>query len=1487
MMHRFVVSRAKFLLIVGGWLFVSLAAFSQSATWVNFGTNGILVYTNDSLGNHLIDYSYAGYMGGGVAIPTNIAVQETLSPSGGDDTAAIQNAINAVGNLTANGSGIRGEVLLNPGTYTLSGTLSISKSGVVLHGSGTNTILNFTSTANTGTAINIAGSSGTTQISGSQTYTITDPYVPLGATSFHLNSVSGLAPGTNIVVRRPWTTAWVNAIGMSNYWTASGHQSDAERRITAISNNQVTVDIPLPTPIEQAWCTGTVFPYTDSGRVQQCAVENLTMVSEWGLGTTGNTNGFGWTGVNFGNAKNCWARNIAFSGFGGEAINTAPDTQSKWITAQDCTYANGVNNGSARPGAFQIEGQMCLYQRLTGVSGFEHLCQSLDEATGPNVFLYCNATGQDFDGGPHRFWATSLLTDNESGTVGNVHITIITGGDNGWGAGYSTFYNCHTSDHLIQCPAVTNHYNWWIGGSGTQDSPGSTPGIFDHDGTTVTPTSLYLEQLKERLGGAAVENIGYTLFSISNSPSLLAVTAGTNTTCTVKVGDPTLMSNVVALSVSGLPANSGASFNTNSVKGSGNVTLTVVASNSIASGTYLLNIIGTSAGLSHTSQVSLVVGNFSISANPNSQAVLAGNNINYTITLAANNGFAGSVNFGISGLPSGASANFSPISLSGNGNSTLQVSTTTGASPGNWILTIFGTNGSTTLSTTALLEITNVSSNPGTLVWTNGATDMNWSSELNWTNITGTGYGPPQSDNDVVFTNISTLGATNIVNNVVNGNFTVGSLTYEQTVGYHTTQIQAGATLNITDANGVFVGTGQDDGAGQLIMAWITGAGGSLVMNNASANFNVRQGSTSSGSHRATLDASGLDTMSITAARLLVAGDNVQTANGNRPAGTLLLAKTNMVSVSGSSPAINVADDGANGGSGSISLGISNAIYADTITIGREKSSGTLNFNPVFTNLAPTFYLHGQTSSRVGTLAIGDNSAQSASSSSSSGAVDFSGGTVDIMAGTILLGNGQTSSGSGAATGTLTLSGGTINVNTLEAGYANAANAGSVASGTVNVNGGTLLVNSLLLLAHSAGSSSNAPVGTLNVNGGIVQATNIIGGGGISTINLSSGTMDLLANFLAPGIITNVSTLSIGSPTVNNPALLENAAGISASNTILIANNGALAGNTLITAPGLVINGVISPGAGGAPDGMTNSGVAMFGTNGNFVVTVQNANGTPVGGWSFLQNSGQINVQATSGNPFTINPVSFDPNNSGLVTNFNSNTNYNWTFATANAGITNFNANDFTVDSSLFLNDLAGGYFYIRTNANSLVLAFTNNHPPMAGTTVLFRTSNTMAIPITDLTNTWSDPDGDPVALAGINSSTNGASLGNDGNFIYYTNISDVADEIFYTVEDIRTNPPAIYRLGDTQRTAVGEIVLLLPPTISKINISGNNIIFNGTGGLPGSNYYLLDSTNLLLPLNQWQRLGTSNFDASGNFSFTNSSAPNLPQVFYLLQVPN
>ena len=80
-------------------------------------------------------------------------------------------------------------------------------------------------------------------------------------------------------------------------------------------------------------------------------------------------------------------------------------------------------------------------------------------------------------------------------------------------------------------------------------------------------------------------------------------------------------------------------------------------------------------------------------------------------------------------------------------------------------------------------------------------------------------------------------------------------------------------------------------------------------------------------------------------------------------------------------------------------------------------------------------------------------------------------------------------------------------------------------------------------------------------------------------------------------------------------------------------------------------------------------------------------------------------------------------------------------------------------------------------------------------------------------------------------------------------------------------------------------VAALAPPVISSVSQSGGNLIFGGTGPT-NENYFVLTSTNLVLPLPSWTRIATNSFGATGTFSFTNAIVLGLPQNFYRLQLP-
>ena len=199
-------------------------------------------------------------------------------------------------------------------------------------------------------------------------------------------------------------------------------------------------------------------------------------------------------------------------------------------------------------------------------------------------------------------------------------------------------------------------------------------------------------------------------FSITASPASQTVTAGSSTSYTATVTGSGGFSGVVTFSASGLPSGAGASFNPTSVTGSGSSTMTVTTSTSTPAGTYTLTITGTSGSLVHSTMVTLVVNpapnpDFSITDSPTSITVNRGTTGTSMVTVTGVNGFAGTVNLSVSGQGSRVTPTFNPTSITGSGSSTLSVFVGRRATPGTRTLTITGTSGSLSHSTTLTLII--------------------------------------------------------------------------------------------------------------------------------------------------------------------------------------------------------------------------------------------------------------------------------------------------------------------------------------------------------------------------------------------------------------------------------------------------------------------------------------------------------------------------------------------------------------------------------------------------------------------------------------------------------------------------------------------------------------------------------------------------------------------------------------------------------------
>jgi hypothetical protein len=200
---------------------VAVPAHSRESRehWVSLDSSGRLVYRALPQGDHIVDFSYAGYMGGGVSLPRLPSVL-TVAPSGADDTAAIQRAIDQVSSMPLK-DGFRGAVLLAPGTFLCSAALNINASGVVLRGTlSTGTTLRLTGQPHVAIAVSgkediqVLNSVGLNSVAPGSVAHIVEPYVPSGAQSITLDDASSFAPGATIRITRYTTPEWLHFMGM-------------------------------------------------------------------------------------------------------------------------------------------------------------------------------------------------------------------------------------------------------------------------------------------------------------------------------------------------------------------------------------------------------------------------------------------------------------------------------------------------------------------------------------------------------------------------------------------------------------------------------------------------------------------------------------------------------------------------------------------------------------------------------------------------------------------------------------------------------------------------------------------------------------------------------------------------------------------------------------------------------------------------------------------------------------------------------------------------------------------------------------------------------------------------------------------------------------------------------------------------------------------------------------------------------------------------
>jgi hypothetical protein len=410
-----------------------------------------------ALAQPAIDFSFAGYGGGGVSAPIVSAVT-AVGPSGGDDTALLQAALDSLASRTVRADGFRGALLLRPGRYRIDGHLSIRVSGIVVRGSagtilvaagtGRRTLIEIGATADPATALPV---------------NVADENVPAGARTLTLQDASGLVPGTRVVITRPSTAAWIAALQMTGFkgsyanqrldWAPGSRDLVWDRTVTAVdaARRQITVDAPITSALERRFGGGTVARVVARVPISHVGLEDLALESEFDSARPRDED-HSWIAVALDRVEDAWVRRVVARHFAGSAVRVGP--RARRVTIEACQSLQPVSEpGGYRRQSFLVEGQQVLVRQCAAESGMNDFATGL-LAAGPNVFLDSTATGALGPSGSFESWASGVLYER-------VHIAgagIRLANDSsraqgaGWTAANSVVWNCDAKEIDVHGP---------------------------------------------------------------------------------------------------------------------------------------------------------------------------------------------------------------------------------------------------------------------------------------------------------------------------------------------------------------------------------------------------------------------------------------------------------------------------------------------------------------------------------------------------------------------------------------------------------------------------------------------------------------------------------------------------------------------------------------------------------------------------------------------------------------------------------------------------------------------------------------------------------------------------------------------------------------------------------------------------------------------------------------------------------------------------
>jgi uncharacterized membrane protein len=252
---------------------------------------------------------------------------------------------------------------------------------------------------------------------------------------------------------------------------------------------------------------------------------------------------------------------------------------------------------------------------------------------------------------------------------------------------------------------ATVNDTYWVQRQNNISSPAGTIVAMNDAAPTSDEYNFALVEVLPTTGSGVTPNPD---FSLAVSPSSQSLQPGGKATFSATITGLNGFSGVTNLSASGLPSGATASFSPSSVTGSGTSQLTISATSSIIPGSYPITVSAASGSLTHSVNLTLVASaaaDFFLTVAPSSQSVQPGSTVSYTATVTPQNGYTVATSFAVTGLPSGATAQFTPQSISGSGSAQITISTSSTTPTGSYPLSVIASGSTLSHSASAMLVV--------------------------------------------------------------------------------------------------------------------------------------------------------------------------------------------------------------------------------------------------------------------------------------------------------------------------------------------------------------------------------------------------------------------------------------------------------------------------------------------------------------------------------------------------------------------------------------------------------------------------------------------------------------------------------------------------------------------------------------------------------------------------------------------------------------